>query len=65
MKEWMCVGMAVGLEQEVWQIFKYEQEGACRAAGGEVLPDPCGGVYLELPLPCCTVWIYTSFFWFI
>lgn len=50
----MCVGMAVGLEREAWQIFKYGQERACRAVGGEVLPDllpsGCGGVYLELSL---------------
>lgn len=31
-----------------WQIFKYEQEGACGAAGGEALPDLCGEVHLGL-----------------
>lgn len=45
-KEWMQVGMAVGLEEEAL-IFMYGQ-GAYGAAEGEVYPDICGGAYLEL-----------------
>lgn len=33
--KWMSVNMALGFEQEGWQVFRYWQAAACRAAGRE------------------------------
>lgn len=49
--KWISVNMALGFEREGWQVFRYWQAAACRAAG-KVFPDVmlsrCGEAHLEL-----------------